>query len=333
MIRFDWHAFCATYNVAFVTSGPNTARGHISIRCPYCGEADRSQHMGLSLDPADPVWGCFRNSAHRGRNPRRLVQKLLGLSFDEAQRLVGTQAPPTDDGSMEAAIQRLGAVEEEREEPDAALAFPAEFKAVVPGRGYADRFIAYLEGRGFLGAAGEVCDRYGLHYALTGDFAWRLIFPIHDVDGRPIGWTGRDIRPSAWLRYRTSTPLPNRVLYNAHLAVRNTGGMLVVVEGPVDALKVDYYGRALGVTSVATLGTALPRERRAALASLAQRFKRTALLFDDDTLSEATGLVAEVSETMGGEVELWRSGAKDPGGMPPEEIKGFLNSRINREGL
>lgn len=336
-IKFDWRAFCAQHSIAFVTSGPNTSRGNISVRCPWCGEADRSGHMGLSLDRNDPVWGCFRNAKHRGRNPRRLVQRLLCVSFDEAWRIVGAQAQTADDGELSASIKRLQEGPEgggaTRSTPPA-LAYPPDFKPVL-GRAYGKQFLAYLEKqRGFSSdCLGEVCERYGLHYALSGDFAWRLIFPIHDADGRLLGWTGRDIRPSAWLRYRTTDALPNRVLYNAHLAARSDAETLVIVEGPVDAVKVDYFGASLGVAAVATLGTSLPRERRAALATLCRRFKRAALLFDEGTLPEVTSLAPELSETSGVDVALWRPGVKDPGDMSSTQVVKFLYDHLQPMGV
>ena len=334
-IRFDWQAFCAQHNIAFVTTGPNTSRGHISIHCPWCGESDRSGHLGLKLDRADPAWGCFRNAKHRGRSPRRLVQRLLGVSFDEAWRIVGAQAGAADEGDLSASIKRLQAGPQGGATRSTApeLPFPQGFKPVRPG-GYGGRFLAYLEReRGFPAAdLAAVCLRYGMHYALSGDFAWRLIFPIHGPDGRRVGWTGRDIRPGAKLRYRTTEALPARSLYNAHLAVRSSAETLVIVEGPVDAIKVDYFGSPLGVCAVGTLGTALPRERRAALAALARRFKRVALLFDEGTLPEVTSLAPELSEAAGVPVSLWRPGIKDPGAMSAPQIVKFLYDHLQPKG-
>lgn len=337
-MRFDWQRFCIAHNVPFVTSGPNTARGHISIKCPYCGESDHSQHMGLSLDRNDAAWGCFRNSKHRGRNPRRLIQRLLNVSFEEAVQIAKEQATTSDEGELDRAMDRLRADPRREAAPAFKEAlFPRDFKPLIPGRGYTAKFLSYLEdphpkGRGFGEHSGPVCERYGVHYALSGDMAWRLIFPIHDSDGRLLGWTGRDIRPNAWLRYKTTEALPNRVLYNAHLAARSEGDTLVIVEGPVDAVKVDYFGAALGCTAVATLGTALPRERKAALASAARRFDRVALLFDEGTLSEVLSLAPELSEASGREVELWRPGHKDPGAMSQAQIVEFLHNHLNKTG-
>lgn len=331
-MRFDWRAFCLEHNVLFVTSGPNTARGHISVKCPWCGQADPSQHMGLSLDRNNPAWGCFRNAAHRGRNPRRLVQRILSISFNEACRIVEVQREVTDVDGLERSIRALSAAVAERR-TEVCPAWPAEFKPIL-GRTFGIEFRLYLERRGFSGTdVPVVCERYGLHYALTGDFAWRLIFPIHDADGRLLGWTGRDIRPKAWLRYRSSSPLPQRVLYNMHHAARSLGETLVVVEGPVDAIKVDFFGASLGIAAVATLGTALPRERRAALATFARRFRRVALFFDDDTLPEVTSLVPELSELVGNSVELWRPGLKDPGEMSAEQLNQLLTTYLNRGSL
>lgn len=342
MSAFDWRSFCSQYSVHFVTSGPNTARGHISVNCPFCGKSDPSQHMGLSLSKREPVWGCLRNSGHRGRNPRRLVQKLLGCTFEEAQRIVDVQQSASNEGDLEASIARLQESAELEQEAPArirkALAWPKEFREVVPSvNSYSKKFLAYVQSRGFSEEdAVEVCGRYLLHYSLTGDQAWRLIFPIFNFASSYLhgeqelaGWTGRDIRDGAWLRYRTSVDLPNEVVYNSHLAFNSMNRTLVIVEGPVDAVKMDYYGAKQGVSAVATLGTALPAERKAALAMLIPKFNRVFCLFDEETLAVATELVGELSEIARQEVKLWQPPAgKDAGAMSPVHIEEYLRSHL-----
>lgn len=333
-MRFDWQGFCSKNRVQFVTHGPNTARGHISIHCPYCGNADTSQHMGLSLEQRRPFWGCFRNARHRGGNPRRLVQKLLGCSYAEAVAIVkGTQA--ADSGELDRMLLALAAPARQAPQAanDAHRTLPGGCKPIVPLQGYAGRFLSYLEapapiGRGFGIDAERVCSIYGLNYCLVGDQEWRVVFPIRNHLGDLVGWTGRDIRPAATLRYLSCSDLPHRAVFNIDRACRSEADTLVIVEGPVDAIKIDHFGAELGVAAVGTLGTALPPERVSVLANLARRFDRVALLFDEDTLPEVLSLAPMLGELASRDVWLWRPGLKDPGTMTGQQVQEFLNHQM-----
>ena len=42
--------------IPYVTTGPNVARGHFAIKCPFCGEADPSEHLGI--EESTGRWGC-----------------------------------------------------------------------------------------------------------------------------------------------------------------------------------------------------------------------------------------------------------------------------------
>ncbi len=89
MFRFDWLSFIKAHKIPYVTSGPNTAKNHISIKCCWCGNDDPSEHLGLSLNENAPAWGCLRNQKHRGQNVMFLVQKLrdnLGIEAYAPER-------------------------------------------------------------------------------------------------------------------------------------------------------------------------------------------------------------------------------------------------------
>lgn len=323
-MRFDWRSFCTAHGIPFVTSGPNTARGRISIKCPYCGQADPSQHMGLSTDVNNPVWGCFRNAAHRGCNPRRLVQRLLNSSYVEAQRIVGEQDRTADESELEQAMRGLRNNDVEAAALATPLEWPLEFRLVVdtplglnPDDRYRRQFLDYLGGRGFDNPK-WLCWKFGLYYALTGDYAWRLIFPIRGALGMVLGWTGRDIRKGVKLRYKTSPALPQDSAYNVDIALESGRRKLVIVEGPVDALKVHAYS---GAAAIATLGTALPSARRAFLARLVREFEEVVLCLDEDAWTQAAVLQNELAEASGSQVSLLRPGSKDPGSMSSVQIK------------
>ncbi|MFN3650260.1 MAG: DNA primase [Armatimonadota bacterium] len=90
-------------------------------------------------------------------------------------------------------------------------------------------------------------------------FVDRLMFPICDVEGRPIAFGGRTLRPDGIPKYLNSRETPifqkSRTLYGLHLAKRviPESGFAVVVEGYMDFIALYQAGI---VNCVAGLGTA-----------------------------------------------------------------------------
>lgn len=122
-------------------------------------------------------------------------------------------------------------------------------------------------------------------------FRGRLIFPIHDWQGRPIAFGGR-VLPEIEKRWVESefkaakyinspeTPLfqKRRALYAAHLArdAARAAGRVAVVEGYTDVIAAHQAGLQ---AVVGTLGTALGDDHVAVLRRLADR---VVLVFDGD---------------------------------------------------
>jgi DNA primase len=122
-------------------------------------------------------------------------------------------------------------------------------------------------------------------------FRGRLIFPIHDLRGRTVGFGGR-ILPSAAERLATAGKTvakylnspetavfqKRRILYAADLAraAARSSGQVAVVEGYTDVIAAHQAGLT---NFVGTLGTALGDEHVAALRRLADH---VVLVFDGD---------------------------------------------------
>ena len=324
-MRFDWRSFCNRNHIQYVTSGPNTAKGNISIRCPWCGNADPSEHMGLAVDAARPYWGCLRNAQHRGRHPAKLIARLLRISYGAAASLVSASGPPIDD--FEEAVASLSAAPGTLESRPVKMlpSLPPEFQNLTEGR-YASRFLAYLANRGFDAAdVADVAQTYDLKYALIGEQAWRLVFPIYDLDGTLLGWTGRAIG-SGTPRYLASKSLGKNVVLGGFGVPDDV--TLLVCEGPVDWVKLDYYGSPLGVSAVATMGTAYTSTQVTELLQLMKRVTKTFLLFDREALSSQLRLADEL-ETYGKKpVRALQLPAPfdDPGQMTPAAVRRFCLS-------
>lgn len=324
-MRFDWKRFCQRNGIEFVEYGPNTARGNISIHCPFCGPADPSQHLGLKLDTNDPQWGCFRNASHRGRTPPRLVAALLRISVKQAEALMEADAPPPDSlGDMLHALRRPAENAPDRAQTRRAVRVPAEFMplAAEPPTRYQQRFLDYLSGRGFGNDALDAAKRYGLRYALTGEQAWRLIFPVYGESGELIGWTGREIRPGGTnvIRYRAMTEMGKDWLM---LSPRTEpANVLLVCEGPLDFLKLDYYGREFGIEATGTMGTAITSAQFLQLVRKARGYRRVYSVFDPEAFAQSMRLVGELDGlARDARFHQLPNGYEDPGAMTKGQVR------------
>lgn len=336
-VRFDWVAFLKKRSIPFVTKGPNTARSAVSIRCPWCGDADPSQHMGLSK--VSGVWGCLRNSAHRGKDPARLVQKLLGCSPEEARRLVGGTATPAPAPDMlRDSVARLRRLTHQENAPLTSLRLPKEFRPLPDGSRFEEPFLEYLEGRGFrraqiawLGAS------YGLQYAVRGRFAYRVIIPIMDRYGTLLSWTARTILPETQPRYKTLRVSPDEDAPTGPVALLSANHtvlglpvlyeaqnpkVLVLVEGPLDALKLTAFGHTLGLYAAALFGLNVYPEQVGVLLSVAARFERVYLLVDKDAEFQRLRLLRALA---GCRAQLLSMpfGCKDPGEFTAQQVVEF----------
>lgn len=281
------------------------------------------------------------------------VQKQLGLDFVEAVKLVGAKA-----GVEVRDVQRPRDEKDARDPLFEVLAAAAEYfqrqlwdeaggedarsylqqrelprgTAEGVGMGFAPREVEGM--RNFLSSLGHDHARQleaGLLVLREGDteprprFRHRLMFPIHDVQGRVIAFGGR-VLGQGEPKYLNSPETPvfskGRTLYGLHRAkhaIRRDDRVLVV-EGYFDAVRVASAGAE---SVVAPLGTALTEEQ----ARLMRRYTQNAYLLYD---SDKAGLKA----TFRTGDELLRQGMRVfvvtlPGGDDPDT---FARSQ-GREGL
>lgn len=323
-VSFDWKRFCERYRIDFVTSGPNTAKGNISIHCVWCGNSDPSHHMGLSLDKSRPYFGCLRNQKHRGKNPAYLISHLLNISEKEAAAIVHAGTASVDD--FDSMVDQLK--NGKTKEADKASRFPSKFPDTFRRFGgksvYEIEFRQYMAERGF---PFHVLLRYRLMWALTGEQAFRIIFPIYDGMDL-IGWTGRAIRHTT-IRYKAFDAMGKDALMT--FPGLHAAKVLVICEGPMDALKINCAGNSLGIAAVATMGTSVTNEqiRRINKLASAPNFEKAVLLFDHDAHLQAFDLVDELCIT-NQKIKLGNlpDGYKDPGELPLAVAKIFCRNLL-----
>lgn len=294
MRPIDWARVLREHRVPFVESGPNIKRGELGIQCPFCGSADPSHHMGLNLEMG--WWSCWRNRAqHSGKSPLRLLMKLLRVPYGRAREIAGLGDDYVDPEGFDAMAARLmgrGAEEARPEQVQRRFLDLDEFRPIKRDSALTGKFWDYLHDvRGFRGASdlGEdvdvLCRQYRLCAGTRDRMQDRVVLPYY-LDGELVTWTGRAIGPSKYryldLEVDESLLAPKETLYN-HDAIYRGGKALVLVEGPFDALKLDFYGKPWGVRAVA-LSTNSVTDAQAFLLQTAEgKFERTLVMMDNAT--------------------------------------------------
>ncbi|HWE38136.1 MAG TPA: DNA primase [Isosphaeraceae bacterium] len=281
--------------------------------CPFHDDHNPS----LILDPerqSFKCWSCgaggdvfdFVRSYERVEFPEalRMLAERAGVALDTPDDRREARKGPSKSDLLAAAAWAEGAFA-------AALRDSAPARAYVQTRGLSAESVARFrlgfapEDRGWLqararrdGVTTAALEGVGLILrspespgTIRDRFHGRLIFPIHDLRGRPIGFGGR-ILPEAEERlaglgrrvakYLNSPETPlfqkRRTLYAADLAraASRSAGWVAVVEGYTDVIAAHQVGVA---NVVGTLGTALGDDHVLALRRLADR---VVLIFDGD---------------------------------------------------
>lgn len=331
----NWQQFFHKHNIYCITSGKNVKHGNINIKCPWCGDADPSQHMGI--DPHTGAYACWRNSEHRGRKPQNLIIQLLGCSYADADLLVGTrtQVPTNEFGKILKMGESYFLDGDKKVQVLHSLKMPDTFKPITRKSYAFNRFAAYLVNtRGFEKKdIKQLVDYYNLHYCLSGPFKGRVIIPVY-LNGKLISWTGRSIYGLALLKYKTlsanadtakkqgtSTALApiTETLLDYNRLLREGGNTLYVCEGPFDAMKIDFYGSSLGLRATCVFTKNISNAQINYLTTLTNRFNRIRVFLDPEAEADAIRMAGKLASLR---VDyLLPTGDKDPGDLSPNEVR------------
>ncbi len=275
--------------------------------CPFHG----GTHRNFAVIPKKQMFYCF--VCHEAGDVFTFFMKKFGLDYPSAVREVagkvgitipdrpaGGAGPDPREPLFEAvALAAEWYARRLREAEDAARAraylvereFDLERLAPL-GLGYAPRGDEFRDAMKKLGVTDAVLSDAGLlaqreDGSLKARFWGRLLFPIHDLRGRPVGFGGR-VLGEGEPKYLNSPDSAlfhkGRMLYNLHHAKQaiRQESQAIVVEGYFDALRlVDLSFEQV----VAPLGTALTPDQ----AVLLKRFAGQVTLFYD---GDAAGLRA-----------------------------------------
>jgi DNA primase len=309
--------------ISEVTKVKRSGRSHMAV-CPFHEEKTPS----MSIDPARGLYHCF--GCGKGGDVFSFVQETQGVDFGDALELLARRAGITlvrDAADAQRRGRRGAAVEAIRKAIEvyhdrlkrAPEAGPA--RAYLRNRGY-DLAIIDEWKIGFAGVdwdtltkelrAGGVDDRAlidaGLsrrgRHGLFDVFRGRLMFPIHDLRGDPVGFGGRKIEEVD----RNSTNNPDakyvnsadsivyhkaQILFGLDRARREISdeSPAVVVEGYTDVIAMHLAGVK---TAVATCGTALGDGHF----DLLRRFsEKVVLAFDSDEAGSRAALRGDELES------------------------------------
>lgn len=273
--------------------------------CPFHG----GTHRNFAVIPKKQMFYCF--VCHQAGDVFTFYMKRFGLDYPTAVREVagkvgiaiperGPVGPDPREPLFEAvalAAEWYGRCFREGEDAGRARSYVEErgfsLERLAPlGLGYAPAGGDFLEAMGRLGVSEEVLVEAGLALrredgALKPRFRNRLLFPIHDLRGRVVGFGGRVLgegEPKYLNSPDSAVFHKGQLLYNLHHAKQaiRQRGQAVVVEGYFDVLRLLDAGLD---HVVAPLGTGLTSEQ----ARLLRRFAEEVVLLYD---SDAAGLRA-----------------------------------------
>lgn len=339
-MSFDWIAFLDKHQIPYTRQAHNLTKGNIGCACPLCDWPDKSpETWRLGISPQGRGWSCWHNKEHRGVRPHRLVQAFLKCSWKEVLAIVGDEAPlmPTGDDRSFGAM--IGALLSEAPSVRKAAVGPLAFPTSIPplkARGYTahNQCSRYMQSRGYSAAEAEdIINRYDLRFPLAGPFRYRVIFPVEHPEGL-VSWTGRTARKNDSLRYRALSAdsekakkdnLPvarfaiKDTLWNMRRAYEDRARVLFACEGPLDGLRIDYYGEGQA-RAVALFGKSISVAQTILLADIAPLYERCVLLLDPDAMLDAQRMCDHLDFMHFESMSLPR-GRKDPALLSYSEVR------------
>ena len=147
-------------------------------------------------------------------------------------------------------------------------------------------------------------------------FINRIMFPIYDLSGNPVAFSGRIYNTKDTSKYintkETDKFKKGKILYNYHIAKEHLkkNDSVIIMEGQMDVIRAS----TIGVNNcIATMGTALTRDHKSIIKNMTNN---VILCFDGDSAGEeATISAIELLEDTGIDIKIVRL----PNDMDPDE--------------
>ena len=309
-MEFDWRALFDEIRVPWSDRGKNSSRANVNISCPYCGD-DPGMHLAVSIEGNG--YYCFRNPGqHSGQNLVGLLIKL-GVRYNEAQKLLRSHSNPDARSVDQSATLTLSAVQ-------------LQWSKFEPA-GDSERCLDYLWERGF-DEPELIAALYDLRFARFGRWAGRLLLPYYEA-GKLISWAGRSLSKRLEPKYLAQHSEESSPLYipGQTLPIYQKG---IIVEGPLDALKIAAACRNKGIYAAALAGKSLPPAKLLRIESFLNPCTEAFICLDADVpLNQVMRTISAIAPRMKSRYVqrlLLPEGHKDPGELSLREIQQWLET-------
>lgn len=298
--------------------------------CPFHSEKTPS----FSVSPDKQIYHCF--GCGKGGGVINFIMEIENLSFPEAVEFLARRAgmPIPEETNDRESKKRARMLTLNR---DAARFFYEQLSTAAGSRAreyMSQRRIAPVTAKNFgLGCAPDSWDslrrameakgytdfemldaglvRRGKNGGFYDTFRGRLMFPVIDVRGNVIGFSGRILdggEPKYMNSPETLVFSKSRNLFALNLAKKSKSGYIILSEGNIDVVSLHQAGFD---SAVASLGTSLTPEQ----ARLISRYTSQVIIaYDNDGAgSKAAQRAIGILEKLDLKVKVLRmSGAKDP---------------------
>ena len=185
----------------------------------------------------------------------------------------------------------------------------------------------------------RLADTYGLRWAWTGEWAYRIVVPVLDWDRKMLTWTGRSIVSSEKLRYKTLSADEEKAAGGPTAVVpitecllnlpwlKDGGEALCVTEGFFDQANLNQY-RDAEFVATCLFGKIISPGQLDLLAQLRPLFKKIFLLLDPDALFDSLRIGSELQAL--GIIPMRTGSDDDPGELAEKECKRLIYDMVSR---
>lgn len=262
--------------------------GWVQTHCPYCAGGRSGWHLGWNL--SNGLFHCWRCG---GVDTRKTLERLTGKKFYTLAQIYNTQSRAQKPPPVVSRLRRLDL-------PKDCGALRISHQRYLKSRGFCpEDIVRQWEIKGI--------GPYG------GIWAWRILIPIHDSDGRWISYSARSISENVKPRYRTLEDTKaiaslTNVLYGEHHAIDDT---VIIVEGPLDVWR-------MGPGTVALMGAGWTPSQAKRLLKYRKRF----IVFDPDKTGCAKAKsLANWLSPYPGESHILTEMTSDPAGLSASDVE------------
>jgi len=284
---FNFSRLASDKGIPFVESGHHHAHeGWGQTHCPFCADGTYGYHLGFNL--ATGYFSCWRCGGKstwkvlRTLFPHENVNKLLEEYSDGQRQRNKAQTKTRSRSAKKPLKMRKGLYKEHKK---------------------------YLTDRNFNPEKLESEWELSSTKSLSGEWRWRIITPLKNMESEIVGYTGRAIGLLTKPKWKTSsneelTDDPKKLIYG----IEKINDRVLIVEGPSDVWR-------MGPGTVGLLGIDWSVEQAHILRRIPHRY----IMFDSEPVAQARARqLARWLSPFPGDTEIITGIKKDPGSISDE---------------